>query len=45
MYQIIYKGETVDTAESYDVAVYLQKEYSIAFKSSEILIEESNNSI
>ena len=33
MYEIVYKGEVVDTTETMDVALYLQSEYSSAFKS------------
>ena len=32
-YEIIYKGETVDTAETLKEAKYLQQEYRMAFNS------------
>tara|TARA_R110000765_G_scaffold322022_2_gene413892 strand:+ start:387 stop:530 length:144 start_codon:yes stop_codon:yes gene_type:complete len=38
-YNIIWKGEIVDTADTKKEALFLKKEYSLAFHSSNITIK------
>ena len=38
-YDIIWKGEIVDTADTKLEALFLKKEYSLAFKSGSIIIK------
>jgi len=38
-YDIIWKGEIIDTADTKKEALFLKKEYSLAFKSGSIIIK------